>query len=648
MSQEETSNLTTSAQHLESLCADPGQRITVANNPATPANLLERLAHDQDGQVRQAVAGNPNTPWRTLEHLAWEFPHEFLTNPVAPLQIIAYPEQIHIDDVFWEVLLRSASISPFWWTWLRNHPRLSMNRAVRLHIQAEGEITYPTGILQEEDDQTLLMLVELLTISQACSAARGDKAPGCQEADKWEQVIGACLRRLAQSVNDEVRRVVSARQQTPEDVLRLLALDSDVRVRENIARNERTPADVLQLLAYDPHAQVREHVAWYAQVAVEALSLDEDARVRKAVARHAHSMGVLYTLAHDSDVWVRFSVALNERTPEDILRLLALDADALVRSRVASHAQTPEDVLRRLALDAVAEVRREIAAHEQTPGELWKTLALDTDEYVRKAVASNRQTPTEVLRLLALDANAWVRSTVANHPQTSVDTLRLLALDQDWLVRRVVACHPQLPLEVLRTLTLDKESHVRREVVRHEKTAEEILDVLVQDKYEDVQWEAKLVKKLLLHSQERLSKEAWDTLSSASDDDGAYIAIRNAYIEEQLDMIARLNASEATCLAIIDVLAAEWDTRTILRGFTVDETDFTQMLSTRQGHARSLMTPFMPPAILQQLAASPVWEIRYLVASHAKTPQETRQCLSQDGNRHVRAMAQAYMHEYGS
>lgn len=37
----------------------------------------------------------------------------------------------------------------------------------------------------------------------------------------------------------------------------------------------------------------------------------------------------------------------------------------------------------------------------------------------------------------------------------------------------------------------------------------------------------------------------------------------------------------------------------------------------------------------------PFWEIRYLVAFYAQTPEETSQDLCQDGNRYVRTMARA-------
>ena len=44
-------------------------RYTVAKNPATRADVLEKLAHDSEMGIRYAVAGNPSTPDKVLSYL---------------------------------------------------------------------------------------------------------------------------------------------------------------------------------------------------------------------------------------------------------------------------------------------------------------------------------------------------------------------------------------------------------------------------------------------------------------------------------------------------------------------------------------------------------------------------------------------------
>jgi Leucine rich repeat variant len=63
---------TKAADLLETLAADAegSVREAVADNPRTPAASLERLADDALSSVRMAVAGNLSTPAATLEKLA--------------------------------------------------------------------------------------------------------------------------------------------------------------------------------------------------------------------------------------------------------------------------------------------------------------------------------------------------------------------------------------------------------------------------------------------------------------------------------------------------------------------------------------------------------------------------------------------------
>jgi hypothetical protein len=120
-------------------------------------------------------------------------------------------------------------------------------------------------------------------------------------------------------------------------------------------------------------------------------------------------------------------------------------------------------------------------------------------------------------------------------------------------------------------------------------------------------------------------------------------------IETQLREIATLDIPENLRLMIITALAADWDAPKIQQHtFAVtDEKEGAAILCARRAFYRLLIAPFMPPVVLQKLAASPHWEVRYLVALHEQTPWETRQRLSQDGNRYVRTMARAKAAQIG-
>lgn len=74
------------------LSAGRTARILVGNDPATPPEILTRLAADRDPEVRTAVAGNPRCPAPSLEDLAgaqdWRQRQTVAANPAAPPQVL--------------------------------------------------------------------------------------------------------------------------------------------------------------------------------------------------------------------------------------------------------------------------------------------------------------------------------------------------------------------------------------------------------------------------------------------------------------------------------------------------------------------------------------------------------------------------------
>lgn len=414
-----------------------------------------QLAQDQDVQVREQVAGNPNTPWQILEQLAWEFPHAVLHNPVGPLQLLAHPEQISTNGAFRETLLREAAIPSLWWNWLKSHPTLSKSPTMWLHIQHAGETAHPFGMPQEDDEGTLLILVELLTA--ACT--QGGSLPACtsktlagQVETGCEQLINVHLQWLAQSADQEVRRRVAKHPHVPVEILHRLAKDTDWRVREAVAVHLQTPVEVLPLLARDISAKVRGTVAAHIHTPEDVLHLlarDVSAKVREAVAAHAQTPEeALHLLARDAQPKVQKALVQRPRLSTEVLLLLVGDTQAKIRRAVADRPQLPTEVLLLLARD----VRRKVARNERTSENVLRILAQDPDPEVRRLVIRHEQTPMELLHLFALDADPSVREAVAKHAQTPAETLQALALNGGSRECREVARRPQVPEEVRRML----------------------------------------------------------------------------------------------------------------------------------------------------------------------------------------------------
>ena len=89
-------NPNTSQETLERLANDNDWEVRyyVARNPNTPPEILERLENDRDPHVRIGIAYNPNTPPEILERLAndenWVVRYRVAQNPNTPQYIKDY------------------------------------------------------------------------------------------------------------------------------------------------------------------------------------------------------------------------------------------------------------------------------------------------------------------------------------------------------------------------------------------------------------------------------------------------------------------------------------------------------------------------------------------------------------------------------
>lgn len=635
-SRAEAGHPATSAQRLETLSTDASLRSIVGRNPSAPASLLEILAQDQDAQVRQAVAGNPNTPWQTLEHLAWEFPREFLSNPIGPLQMLVHPEQISTEEAFGEALLREASIPPLWWNWVRDHSVLGTSQAVHLHIQFSGEIpSFWHALLGEE--HMLLPLVELLALDNSQEASFLASPSSEQLKTTPESDIEQSLQWLAHHPDEKIRKQVARYSQTQAEILRILAQDQDAWVRQAVAENKRTPVEVLARLGHDAKHYVRRAVAEKWQTPGEILHVlaqDQDPLVRRAVAENKQTpVEALHILSQDQDAWVRVAVAENGQTPAKILAALAQDQDIFIRKAVASHPQTSIEVLRTLAQDKDKSVRSAVAENEQTPAEILATLMKKQPLFVKMSVASNPQTPVKLLQILAQHTDPNIRRMVAENPQTPAELLAVLALNTDISVLATVGANERTPAEALRTLAGSKFEWVRQAVAGNAQTPEEARQILVRDKNKDIRWIATFVQRWLFVESGTLfpHRELWKNLFETYH--ASRPKIKDAPIKQQMDQVAELNVSEQVRGIILAILTIDWDAPMICSAFSE------RAVSPEK--YRPVTAPFVPPVVLHKLAASSSWEVRFLVALHDRTSKETRRRLSQDGNRYVRAVARA-------
>ena len=182
--------------------------------------------------------------------------------------------------------------------------------------------------------------------------------------------------------------------------------------------------------------------------------------------------------AADKDLWL---LAMNPRTPRDVLGQLSRCENTSVLSWVASHPNAGRRTLERLAAHPHWLVRRPIAWHPACPARLIVRLAADKHRRVRSAVAERRNLPDGVLERLAADRSLEVRAAVAANPALCERLVRQLAQDPHYKVRAAVARWADLPEDVLAALAEDPEPSAREALGDNQSASPEIIARLSED-----------------------------------------------------------------------------------------------------------------------------------------------------------------------
>jgi hypothetical protein len=401
----------------------------VAQNPGTPAELLEALANRIDVTTRQNVAANPNTPTEVLLRLANEFPREVLSNPVFPLlfledlNILAHVSKL---DTLWQIVL-DAQTSTDILSLLVHHHNILLAEAARLHVNLAGEMTQQWEEAAREAIGTTNWREAIVTAHLANSNLSFLDRRGC--------IPEFAIAQLARHKHWTIRCLIADKLSTPIQFLEQLAQDKDSRVRASVALNSNLPAQFLEQLAKDLHRDVRRNVAQNPNASVELLE----------------------QLAQDRDYCVCKLVAKNPNAPVKFLEQLVRDTDYCVRKLVAENPNAPVKLLEQLAQDRDRDVCDCVAANPSTPIELLEEMACDDNKFLRGHVAKNPNTPLWLLELLAQDEQGYVRQRVAANPNTPVELIEQLAQDKDCHVRAAVAQNPNIPIHLFIEAAISKD-----------------------------------------------------------------------------------------------------------------------------------------------------------------------------------------------
>jgi Leucine rich repeat variant len=294
------------------------------------------------------------------------------------------------------------------------------------------------------------------------------------------------LRKLADTYNGVVRKLVASNPNTPPDLLIELFIEHPHQVLKNPVIELlllENPDFFKQLYQTNPYI--------FNEDTLPSLFLDwavncSDEGIRKAIASNENAPEYcLVKLAQDTNVDVRCSVAENQRTNTDTLKQLAFDNNKKVRLAVAENSNTPGCALLLLAADKSYEVRSKVAAHTKTPSDVLEKLIQDTNGIVRFGAAKNPNTPQCLVNKL-LEKLIKYDIRIIQEYKLPESFLEWAVNHEDANIRVAVASNSNTPQSLLMQLARDKEVCVRTAVAKNSKSSRKTLIKLAQDENETI------------------------------------------------------------------------------------------------------------------------------------------------------------------
>jgi Leucine rich repeat variant len=266
---------------------DHDVRQAVARNMATPAHIVERLSADDSAPVRRAALERPDLGADTVSRL------------------------LHDDDAD----VRAAALC---------HPSCPAHLADEQRA-LDGGGRLPSSVLR---------------------AAAGGAMQRRLAVARHPRATAKLLTALAKDDYWQVREAVAANPNAPVTVLTRLANDSDRDVRRAVAAHARTPRSVLDGLVVDGSDIVRKQAIMHPNLDSEGRQLMLAALARRSsrssseATRTAAAASPFLPIAdlrqrrqwQSLDWWVRYGVAVNQRTPRAVLERLADDGHVAVRA----------------------------------------------------------------------------------------------------------------------------------------------------------------------------------------------------------------------------------------------------------------------------------------------------------------------------
>jgi hypothetical protein len=490
-------------------------KIGLAENPNTPVDFLHQFAIYRNPAVYRALLHNPNTSTSTLEILAEESQfddikiavrnHPNMSRTVTQIaDFIEGKPGVAVDVL--EKLVHSKNTGTK--ILVAEHPRTSFSAFMKLikdndknvRMSAVNNPLLPESVLEEFILKQLPQEYSEWGRYNSGNVWYSLTKTLVQQPDLNSELIGHLVDFLVEInyVQEPwlLAFLIDNQKILPDTLTKLVKYcvdDADKISR--IIRNKNTPSEAIEIaikkvsVSRNPNDFfIMKELLMHPNIPVEILVEFSDSQNRYFV-NFSNSQEYIYKCICEG-------IAMNIKTPINILKKLAIHQDNDVKTAVGGNPNTPVSILSQLAADPCT--RSNVATNINTPREILLKFIVDPELHIRMQIGKNNKAPSDILVTLANDHQARVREAVASNINIPVHTLQLLAQDSVKDVRNSLLDNPQLPDEILDLLVKDSSTHIK--LSRYPSTSHDILMKLSES--QDINVYLELVKR------QDLSKEA--------------------------------------------------------------------------------------------------------------------------------------------
>jgi len=388
-------------------------QLAVANNPATPRELLEHLVASDNPEVTTAAQNHVNWAGELTEDCHFEA-EKLLRNSnlgqndrlaVELLKFAPVPEWFFSKWVPHHRLCLANNYLPLRWQ-VQFLERLAREDSLEPRLRVAESPDTPVSILEELAGDLELPLRVAVRYNHNCPTETIAEVESQQAiASNWE-TDPQQLAELAESRWSWVRLVVAQNPFAPPEVLEKLAEGDFNLIQLAVARNPSSPAAALEKLMEISDMSMRQALAKHPNASEEMLLILVP-RYGGAIAKRTDlPVSVIEKLIDESDR--HYSLLQQQNATPALLERLLEGGSEYRRAEIAKHPQATESILERLAEDSEAKVRLAVAQNPRTPEELrvrlLEELVAGSDDKVKKAIAGDPQTPINILERLTYEA----------------------------------------------------------------------------------------------------------------------------------------------------------------------------------------------------------------------------------------------------